>query len=1566
MTYSPLATIKKSIKQSLIVTTLIKMVISITIVILLTSAMVYLFVLSELEQQTINNLQNYIIERGKSENSLFQLAEDNQKAFKFAFVNEWTNMQSLDVNNQFNELFEENLDGTRRMVQAAYDGKPRLDGSQSYYISGYIGKNVSITPEIQRRTILAYDLIDRFAQAWHTRFPNLYISMPENVAIAHWPGIPWGMNASSDLDVNNEEFVYVANRENNPDRKQVWTGLYFDQTANEWVVSGETPIYINDQHLLTVGNDILLNDLINRTYNDHLKGTHNFIIRDDGRLIAHPERKQELSNTRGLYNVVSQEDTDLSHILNLIRGEGSKYGVISDDLKNQIIAYTRLKGPDWYYVSVLPKSYLESTALIVARFMILLGLFLLFMETFLLYLILRGQVLTPLSGFIAASKGLAKSNFNIDEKTEKSLPVERDDEVGELARSFDDMAKQLSDYSLNLEQKVNSRTKELKQKQIELTHQKVTMEETLESLDQAIIMVDDTFKILSYNKNFPELFGITEEKMREMTQFEELTEHYVMENEKKPELLQENLESAKSRQPYSNEFQLPNGKIIEGRQTPIEGGGFVRTYTDITDRKQKLEIIEESKEQLDRALSAGNLGIWSLDVRTGVNTVNEQNAKLFGYSLEEMNGSTEIWKRIIHPDDFEAVNNGLADCIKGSTENYHVEFRAYTSDGDLKWIESKGNVVERNTEGKALRITGTQADITTRKKGEFVLRDNQQLLQGLIENSSYIIYAKDKGGRYILVNQVWEEAFSITREQALGKTNFEVLPSKKSRPSHFNDLKVINSGESIELEESMTAVDGSMKTYLSTKFPLYSTSGEVSGVCCLSSDITQRKVAENSLRESQDRLDLALEVGSLGMFEFDVETQTITGNEIYARALGYGQEELNEQMKSLDFFERMILAEDYPIVSEKLGAVIEGKSDRLDCQFRAYTKDGDLKWFDCSAIPVGQNDQGLPLKLIGTQADITERKLIEESIRENQQLLDAVIQNNANIIYVKDRDGKYLLINKEYERIMGVRRTNVIGKTDHELYEKDFADYIRSNDLKILNTRKQARFEEIVGASTVLSLKFPLFDTQGKVTGICGMSTDISDQKQLQEKLKGNQQLLQAVIENSGAVIYAKDLKGRYTLINREFENAINVKREDVIGKNDREIYPAEIADVIIKNDQEVIAVSELIRSEESPDGKTVFLSLKFPLLDADGRVNGICGISTDITEQKNLQANLEFRLELEHLVASVTARFSVTSDVKTAIDTSLHDFGELIQADRVSLWHFNEDGSLVTMTNEWCADGVESQLKVETAIDLPRAEIENMGLIKQFESGEPYYIKDVQKLPAEQEKIGRFFESLGISSFAALPIIEEGELLAYFTLNKPQRINVLDKPDLSILKVFGETLHSATQRRNAEEELIKAKESAEQTSIIAKTTLENMGQGIMMVDKDLNILVFNNQLLVYINVTREQAENCSTFADLLRLGYKPNSANYKRSMKLAKSREQITYEVVQDGGRVLEIQQNPLADGGFVRTYTDISMLRKTATQAEDQKRQLQDLVDLGQGKEAVVAPKLVKKKKTSARKTK
>ncbi len=134
----------------------------------------------------------------------------------------------------------------------------------------------------------------------------------------------------------------------------------------------------------------------------------------------------------------------------------------------------------------------------------------------------------------------------------------------------------------------------------------------------------------------------------------------------------------------------------------------------------------------------------------------------------------------------------------------------------------------------------------------------------------------------------------------------------------------------------------------------------------------------------------------------------------------------------------------------------------------------------------------------------------------------------------------------------------------------------------------------------------------------------MKDAEEARRKIHESQQLLEGFIDNSGAVIYAKDRDGKYLLVNKEWEKVMGTSREAAIGFDDRDLVDAETAEQFMANDKLVLARKEVQRSYESPDNKRTFLSLKFPLYDMQGNANGVAGISTDVTEQKELEQRLK------------------------------------------------------------------------------------------------------------------------------------------------------------------------------------------------------------------------------------------------------------------------------------------------------------------------------------------------------
>ncbi len=135
----------------------------------------------------------YITERGEKESAIFTDAEKNHQKLSQEFLGLWAGETDYDEQ-RFHRLFKPRADGTVRLSEAAFDGFKRFDGTISQYLSAYIGRNAPIDDEnFRRKLLLSYDLLDRYASGWTVYdYPNLYISMPENVNMVYWPGISWG------------------------------------------------------------------------------------------------------------------------------------------------------------------------------------------------------------------------------------------------------------------------------------------------------------------------------------------------------------------------------------------------------------------------------------------------------------------------------------------------------------------------------------------------------------------------------------------------------------------------------------------------------------------------------------------------------------------------------------------------------------------------------------------------------------------------------------------------------------------------------------------------------------------------------------------------------------------------------------------------------------------------------------------------------------------------------------------------------------------------------------------------------------------------------------------------------------------------------------------------------------------------------------------------------------------------------------------------------------------------------------------------------------------------------
>ena len=443
----------------------------IAVVIVLATTLSYFHMVYILKEQSLSQLEKYVTERGYRERIPFQLAEANHQILKRDLLATLDDLGDSDPIKAFDTLLVQHRDGVTR-------NRPELfDGTQQTGI--YIDADLPIDADIRRRVLTFYNLCNRYGPAWHSQFQDTYITTPENIMAIYWPEVPtWCQDANANLYMPDEEYVWVADLKHNPARKVVWTGLFYDHVAKIWMVSCETPVDVEGKHIATIGHDITLNELVERTLNDRIDGTFNMICRDDGHLIAHPDRMQEIQEHEGSFDIAKSGDLAIQAIIKAVKSREEGVIIIDSPENDAYLAVTTIDEPGWYFITVFPKKILTAQALKSASFILLLGVASLLIELIVLFIVLRRQVASRLNGFMDAIANIAKGQLDIH------LDDQQDDELGRLAHSFNTMARTIA-----------SRDKELEQRRDQLENQVVQRTEALGKTMKELELLATTDKL---------------------------------------------------------------------------------------------------------------------------------------------------------------------------------------------------------------------------------------------------------------------------------------------------------------------------------------------------------------------------------------------------------------------------------------------------------------------------------------------------------------------------------------------------------------------------------------------------------------------------------------------------------------------------------------------------------------------------------------------------------------------------------------------------------------------------------------------------------------------------------------------------------------------------------------------------------------------------------------------------------------------------------------------------------------------------------------------------------------
>jgi two-component system, NtrC family, sensor kinase len=440
---------------------------------------------STVETQTKFQIQEHLSERSQRESQVFQLAQKNHIYLKRVLLEKLKTVRSIDSDPDpaFDVLLRPWSDGTLRNFPQSQPIE-QFDTERSASI--FMGRGVKLTRPLKQEILLFKSLADTYGPAWNTVFIDTWINSSANVSINYWNGTPWALQAPSNLDINQEEYGYIAHKKHNPDRTARWTGLYFDAAPQKWMVSLVTPVDdAQGNHVASIGNDIVLDDLMSRTRNELLPNTRNLMVSKEGRIIV----DSQLGPPATVPEDSQNPDPMVKEILESARKMRAPMAITESSDRQHLVGISALAGTDWYLVMLYPKQLIDQQAWSSTLPLILFAGGVLVLEIFYIYFILRNQISQPLQQLVAVTRKISHHDFRLD------LTTDRPDEIGDLSRSVTQMAwelehsfQQLENQNLTLESQVSDRTQALTQalEELQATQSQLIQSEKMSSLGQMI------------------------------------------------------------------------------------------------------------------------------------------------------------------------------------------------------------------------------------------------------------------------------------------------------------------------------------------------------------------------------------------------------------------------------------------------------------------------------------------------------------------------------------------------------------------------------------------------------------------------------------------------------------------------------------------------------------------------------------------------------------------------------------------------------------------------------------------------------------------------------------------------------------------------------------------------------------------------------------------------------------------------------------------------------------------------------------------------------------------------
>lgn len=532
-----------------------------------------------------------------------------------------------------------------------------------------------------------------------------------------------------------------------------------------------------------------------------------------------------------------------------------------------------------------------------------------------------------------------------------------------------------------------------------------------------------------------------------------------------------------------------------------------------------------------------------------------------------------------------------------------------------------------------------QDDIAHSKSAEYgvlvtAMPQVEELLCVLADTAPVMIWMAGCDAVCNYFNSAWLEFTGRSHSAEVGVGWLEGVHPEDRQQCQDQYISALKRHKKFSRQYRLRRADGEYRWILDTVTSRFTANGCFAGYIGYCVDITDVKVKKFSLIESETRLRLA----EIGVWDWNFKTKQVSCSEQVEQILGWTPNYLPTNYKA---FLKQVYKSDRSIVSRAIRSTLHSKTS-YDADFRVW-QDGSVRWLRGKA-DVLRDHTGQVTGMMGTLLDITERKLGELAVEEAKQQLETriaertaelipisqAIESTSDAIAITDITGKPIYHNQAFIDLFGytVEEMQAVGGAS--------AVYVNVTEAATVFTTIQTgqswkgvlTMKNRSGKFIQIDLRADAIkDTNGRIIGLIGIHTDISDRRQAEKALQASYSLLHSVIDSTSDLIFAKDLEGRHVMVNSSFADFLKKPIKEIIGKKDIDLFPADIAAELQAADNRIINTGISNTSEEYiPDNGVIriFLSTKSPWRDAQGNIIGVIGIARDITEHKSAEEALQ------------------------------------------------------------------------------------------------------------------------------------------------------------------------------------------------------------------------------------------------------------------------------------------------------------------------------------------------------